>query len=190
MLTLFTMLAFVAAMAMPSFVIALPQDDSSGSDESDKPAAKTDSGEGEGDEPVEAVVPKKKRKRGMRSTQTTPPPPPASPAPKVKKGIGMRTTGSMMAQSQPLVLGDFLMRVAGALQLPPPEGGFKPDSAAFALRGKGIGVRGEMTTRVTEADVVTILNGLGYRVRTTTPSRVVDEARAGLLITTFIPGKG
>ena len=184
------MLALVATVAMPSPAIA--QDDSSGSDEKDKeePAAETDSGEEEGGEPPEAVVPEKKRKRGMRSTGSTPTPPPASTAPRGKKGIGMRTTGSTMERSQPPVLGDFLIRVAGAMKLPPPEGGFKPDSAAFALRGKGIKVRSEMASRVTEADVVAILNGLGYRVRTTTPSRILDEARAGLLITTFIPGKG
>jgi hypothetical protein len=189
-LTLFTMLAVVVAVAMPSPAIARPQqDDSADSSEAkDEPADQGESTE----EPAEPEEKPKKRKRGMRSTGTVTEPAekPATTTSDGKKRRGMRSTGITPATSQALALGDFLVRVVGALQLPPPQGGFKHESAAFALRGKGIEIRNEMGSSVTEADVVAILNGLGYRVRTTTPSRVLDQARSDLLIATFIPEKG
>ncbi|MFQ5700872.1 MAG: hypothetical protein ACE5HU_03405 [Acidobacteriota bacterium] len=84
-------------------------------------------------------------------------------------------------------LGAFAVQVAVRLGLKPPRGGFTPAAAAEALRGRGISLRPEISGWLTEADVVTILNGLGYKVRTTTPSRIVTEPRAALLLEAFIP---
>ena len=99
-----------------------------------------------------------------------PPPPPAAP---------------------PMVtLGEFAVRVAGGLKLPAPASGFTPESAAWALVLKSIKVRAELGSPLTEADAIGVLNGLGYRIRTTTPSRVVSRDRYEILIDSFFSGEG
>jgi hypothetical protein len=85
-----------------------------------------------------------------------------------------------------LTLGEFAMRVAAGLKVAEPLTGFTPESAAWGLLQKGIRLRAELTSPLTEADAVSILNGLGYRVRTETPSRVMSAERAGILLETFI----
>jgi len=83
-------------------------------------------------------------------------------------------------------LGEFAMSVAAGLKLPAPLTGFTPESAASGLLQKGIRLRAELTSPLTESDAVSILNGLGYKIRTETPSRVMSAERAGLLLETFI----
>jgi len=89
-------------------------------------------------------------------------------------------------QAGPMTLGEFLVRVATALQLPAPAGGFTPPTAATSLQGRGIVTEADPAGSLREADAVKVLAALGYRVVTETPSRTVDAARAELLIRTFI----
>ncbi len=102
--------------------------------------------------------------------------PPAAPAP-VAEGP---------AAPLALTLGEFAMRVAASLKLAAPLTGFTPEGAAWGLLQKGIRLRAELASPLTEADAVSILNGLGYKVRTETPSRVMSAERAGILLETFI----
>lgn len=88
-----------------------------------------------------------------------------------------------------VTLGEFAVRAAEGLKLPAPPGGFTPESAAWALVLKGIKVRAEMGSPLTEADAVGVLAGLGFRIRTTTPSRVVSRDRFEILIESFFSGE-
>ena len=110
---------------------------------------------------------------------TTPPQePPATPAaPPAAENPAASTT---------LSLGEFAVKVAAALKLEAPPTGFTPESAAWGLLQRGIRLRAELTSPLTEADAVLILNGLGYKVRTETPSRVMSAERAHLLLETFV----
>lgn len=111
--------------------------------------------------------------------QTPPPPqeqPPQPPAP----------PDDMPATPKQITVGEFLIQVALALKLQAPQGGFTAESASFALRGKGVAVDTAPATMLTEADAVKVLDGLGYRVETKTPSRTVNDQQARLLITTFL----
>ncbi len=83
-------------------------------------------------------------------------------------------------------MGEFALKLAAALRLPPPPSGFAPESAAWALLQKGIHLKPELGSPLTEADAVLALGGLGYKIRTETPSRVMTSERVGLLIETFI----
>lgn len=85
-----------------------------------------------------------------------------------------------------ITVGEFLVQVATALKLPAPQGGFAPESAAFALRGKGVQIDTPAAAVLTEADAVKVLDALGYRVVTKTPSRTVNDQQANLLIATFL----
>ena len=60
-------------------------------------------------------------------------------------------------------------------------------AAAWALMLRSIKIRPELASQVTEADAVSVLTGLGYKIRTATPSRLVSGDRVDLLIETFIP---
>lgn len=83
-------------------------------------------------------------------------------------------------------LGDFAVRVAQALKLPAPPTGFTPESAVPAIQTRGVTLRPELSSPLTEADAVALLNALGYKIRTQTPSRVVSGERAEILIETFL----
>jgi hypothetical protein len=85
-----------------------------------------------------------------------------------------------------ITVGEFVVQVAAALKLPAPQGGFNPESAAFALRGKGVQIETPAAAVLTEADAVKVLDALGYRVVTKTPSRTVNDQQAKLLIETFL----
>jgi hypothetical protein len=87
----------------------------------------------------------------------------------------------------PVTLGAFVIKVAAGLNLPAPTSGFTPESAAWALILKGIKVRAELASSLTEADAVGVLTGLGYRIRTATPSRVMTSDRVDILLKTFLP---
>ncbi|HEY3176298.1 MAG TPA: hypothetical protein VGK94_11145 [Candidatus Polarisedimenticolia bacterium] len=97
-----------------------------------------------------------------------PPPPPAMPM---------------------VTLGELAVRAAGALNLTAPAGGFTPESAAWALVLKGIRVRAELGSPLTEADAVSLLAGLGFKIRTTTPSRIVTRDRFEILVESFLSGE-
>jgi len=85
-----------------------------------------------------------------------------------------------------ITVGEFLVQVATALQPSAPQGGFTPESAAFALGGKGVQIDTPPASVLTEADAVKVLDTLGYRVVTKTPSRTVNDQQAKLLIATFL----
>ncbi|HET9482267.1 MAG TPA: hypothetical protein VFP98_10975 [Candidatus Polarisedimenticolia bacterium] len=86
----------------------------------------------------------------------------------------------------PMSLGDFAVRVATGIGLPAPNGGHTPESAAWGLLGRGIRLRADLAAPLTEADAVGALVGLGYRIRTTTPSRVMSRDRAEAILRTFL----
>jgi len=86
-----------------------------------------------------------------------------------------------------VTLGTFVMKLASGMKLQAPPSGFTPESAAWALVLKGVKVRPDLTSPVTEADAVNVLSGLGYKIRTTTPSRVMTSDRVDILLETFIP---
>jgi len=85
-----------------------------------------------------------------------------------------------------ITVGEFLVQVATALKLQAPQGGFAPDSASFALVGKGVQIETPAASLLTEGDAVKVLDALGYRVVTRTPSRTVNDQQAKLLIATFL----
>ena len=84
-----------------------------------------------------------------------------------------------------VTLGEFAIRAASGLGIQPPQGGFTPESAAWSLVQKGVKVRPELGTPVTEADAVDALTQLGFKIRTTTPSRVVSRDRFEILCGSF-----
>jgi len=114
--------------------------------------------------------------------QETPPepPPPAqeAPVPEVRPA-------SPPAPGSP-TLGEFVLKAAAALNLPPPPGGFIPESAAWALTGKGVKVRPDLKSPATDADAVDLLTGLGFKIRTTTPSRLMSRDRMEILVSAFL----
>jgi len=114
--------------------------------------------------------------------QEQPPQPPAPPddAPPQEEQEAPAPT------PKTITVGEFLVHVAKALKLQAPQGGFNAESASFALRGKGVEIDTAATAMLTEADAVKVLDGLGYRVVTKTPSRTVNDQQAKLLITTFL----
>ncbi len=90
----------------------------------------------------------------------------------------------------PIPVGEFLVKVATALGLPAPAGGFTPQNAGAILGSAGIVVQTDPAAPLTEADAVKVMTDLGYRVVTGTPSRTVSAARADLLVKTFIVPPG
>ena len=95
-----------------------------------------------------------------------------------------------VAEPVPITLGQLALKIAAAMKLQPPATGFTPESAAWALTNRGIKIRPDLAAQVTEADAVSVLAALGYKVRTTTPSRLMTSDRIDLVIETFIqPGK-
>lgn len=107
------------------------------------------------------------------------PAPPAATAPE---------PAPVAAPAPPAVvtLGEFAIRAASGLGIQPPQGGFTPESAAWSLVQKGIIVRPELATPLTEADAVEALTQLGFKIRTTTPSRVVSRDRFEILCGSFL----
>lgn len=114
--------------------------------------------------------------------QEQPPQPPAPPddAPPQAEPAAPAPT------AKTITIGEFLVQVATALKLQAPQGGFNAESASFALRGKGVQIDTAANAMLTEVDAVKVLDGLGYRVVTKTPSRTVNDQQAKLLITTFL----
>lgn len=89
--------------------------------------------------------------------------------------------------ASPATFGGFLVMLAEALHLPPPDdSGFTEMTALAALAGQGFDVVNDTGARLTEAQVVGFLTHLGYRVSTTTPSRLVSEQRARELLEIFV----
>lgn len=86
----------------------------------------------------------------------------------------------------PVMLGEFAVRVVKGLGLQPASGAVTPEGAAWILLQKGIRIRPELDSPLTEADAVGVLNDLGYRIRTTTPSRVMSRDRLDILLAAFI----
>ncbi len=86
----------------------------------------------------------------------------------------------------PMTLGEFAVKAASTLKLTAPAGGFTPESAAWALVARGVKLRPELSSPLVEQDAITLLAGLGYKVRTTTPSRVMTQDRVNILIETFL----
>ncbi|HKY31818.1 MAG TPA: hypothetical protein VJV23_04720 [Candidatus Polarisedimenticolia bacterium] len=117
--------------------------------------------------------------------------PPPEEAPQPPPAPGQSAAPSPGERAQPLsvvvTLGDFAVRVASELELPGPADGFVPESAAWALLQKGIRLRSDLSSPLTEADTVAILNALGFSVRTSTPNRVVTRDRAEALLSVFFP---
>jgi hypothetical protein len=114
---------------------------------------------------------------GLLTAQETPPPQPLPPAAAPATALAPST----------VTVGEFAIRVATQLHLPAPAGGFTPEAAAWALLQKGVRVRPELAAPLVEGDVVSILTGLGYRLRTTTPSRVMTRDRLDAITTVFFP---
>ena len=109
------------------------------------------------------------------------------PAPVVPTPV---PTPETPALPTPVALGEFAMKLATSLGLPPPATGYTPESAAWVLSLKGLKIRPDLASPLTEADAVMALRGLGFKVRTNTPSRVVTTDRVELILSTFIqPGK-
>jgi len=86
----------------------------------------------------------------------------------------------------PVTLGDFAVRVVTGLGLQPAGGTVTPEGAAWLLLQKGIRIRPELDTPLTEADAVAVINGLGYKIRTVTPSRVMSRDRMEILVGAFV----
>lgn len=114
---------------------------------------------------------------GLVPAQETPPP--QSPPPAAVPAPAPAATT--------VTLGEFAIHVATRIELPAPSGGFTPEAAAWALLQKGVRVRPELGAPLVEGDVVSILSGLGYRLRTTTPSRVMTRDRLDAITTVFLP---
>jgi len=108
-------------------------------------------------------------------------PPPAAPEP---AQVAVPEPAAPAAPAL-VTLGEFAIRAASGLGLQPPQGGFSAESAAWVLVQKGIRLRPELATPLTEADAVDALTHLGFRIRTTTPSRVVSRDRFEILCASF-----
>jgi len=106
---------------------------------------------------------------GLLHAQEGAAPPPSAPAPLT------------------ITLGEFAVKVATQLQLAAPSGALTPEGAAWALLQKGVRLRPELGSPLVEGDVVGILTGLGYHIRTTTPSRVMTRDRLDAIVTVFFP---
>lgn len=89
----------------------------------------------------------------------------------------------------PITVGQFAVRLAEALEVSPGTGSAAAESAAWFLLQKGIRVRPELQATLTEEDLVAALTGLGYRIRTSTPSRVVTRDRLEQVLSVFIVAK-
>ncbi len=87
---------------------------------------------------------------------------------------------------QEVTLGDFTVRLAAALQLPGPRGGFIPESAAAALWKVGVRVRPEFRKPLTESDVTSTLSQIGFNLVSVQPDRAVDSSHADAIISTFV----
>ena len=85
-----------------------------------------------------------------------------------------------------VTLGEFAIRAASGLGIQPPPTGFTPEGAAWSLFPKGIKLRPDLAAPLTEADVVDALTQLGFKIRTTTPSRVVSRDRFEILCKSFL----
>jgi len=82
-------------------------------------------------------------------------------------------------------LGDFLVKAATQMKLPAPATGFTPESAAWAMLQKGVRARPELGAPLVEGDMASMLTQLGYRVRTSTPSRVMTRERVDAVLSVF-----
>jgi len=101
----------------------------------------------------------------------------------------VRAQESPAEEAGPLTLGAFAARVVAGLGLQPASATVTPEGAAWILLQKGIRIRPDLDSPLTEADAVGVLNGLGFRIRTTTPSRVMSRDRVEILLGAFIKPK-
>lgn len=124
---------------------------------------------------------------GLLAAQDAPPPQPPPAPPPAQAPAPSPEQGAAVAPAT-LTVGDFAMKVATHLHLSVPAGGYTPESAAWALLQKGVRLRPELGAPLVEGDVVEILTGLGYRIRTTTPSRVMTRDRMDAITSVFFPG--
>ncbi len=83
-------------------------------------------------------------------------------------------------------VGTFAVRLATALQLPGPRGGFTSETAAVALWQVGVRVKPTLGKPLTEADVTDALSQMGYALRSDEPDRFVSSGRAGTIVSTFV----
>lgn len=84
-----------------------------------------------------------------------------------------------------VTLGEFARRVAVGKGFATGDS-LTDEGAALALLRNGIEIRDELGSPVTEADAVGVLNALGYRLRTDTPSRTLDASRLDMLLEVFL----
>ena len=105
---------------------------------------------------------------------TAPEPSPATPPEPVQPAAPAAVT-----------LGEFAVRAASGMGVLPPPTGFTPEGAAWSLVPKGIRLRPDLAGPLTEANVIDALTQLGFKIRTTTPSRVVSRDRFEILCKSF-----
>ena len=110
--------------------------------------------------------------------------PPAAP-PAAPQQTPHETPATPPAEAVITTLGDFLVKAATQMKLPAPATGFTPESAAWALVQKGIRPRPELGSPLVEGDIVSMLSAMGYRVHTSTPSRVMSRERVDAILGVF-----
>jgi hypothetical protein len=83
-------------------------------------------------------------------------------------------------------VGGFAVRLATALQLPGPRGGFTSETAAAALWSAGVRVQPALGRTLTEKDVTETLAQVGFALTTQDPGRVVSTDRADAIVSTLV----
>ncbi|MGH9869189.1 MAG: hypothetical protein ACREAA_13635 [Candidatus Polarisedimenticolia bacterium] len=109
--------------------------------------------------------------------------PPATPPAQVPQTAP--TPAPQPAEPVTTTLGDFLVKAATHMKLPAPATGFTPESAAWALVQKGVRPRPELGSPLVEGDIVSMLSAMGYKVHTSTPSRVMTRERVDAILGVF-----
>src|SRR5262245_22278190 len=117
------------------------------------------------------------------SQEAQPPEAPPAQAPQAAPAPAPHQTPP--AEAVVTTLGDFLIKAATQMKLPAPAAGFTPESAAWALVQKGIHPRPELGSPLLEGDVVSMLAAMGYKVHTSTPSRVMTRERMDAVLGVF-----
>jgi hypothetical protein len=98
--------------------------------------------------------------------------------------VGSREASAAVAVSESV--GGFAVRMATALQLPGPRGGFTAETAAAALWQVDVKVQLALSKPLTEADVTNALSQIGFALRTDEPDRFVSSSRADTIVSTFV----
>ena len=84
-----------------------------------------------------------------------------------------------------LTVGDFALKMALAMKLTAPEGGFNAESATAALRDAGVVLKGDFDSELNEGGLVQALNQVGLKLTTSSPDRIVSEPRADKILRAF-----